>query len=241
MVVTVEGTLNEDGSTGVADSVVYDDNVQGPIDAFDLEAGSLTVLRQRIHIDSETVFVKGAMPGPGLADFRAGDIIEVSGLPTADGSIRATRISQRFAGEEVQISGPVSMVDAMGDTFQINDQVVDFSGIPQTMPRRNGPQNGEFVIVKGHLNDDILIATEMMTQGMSPAGGRQMQLAGYIQTVAADTFTIRVPMELLTVIVNQETVFTGGTPAELEMGVRVAVQGSMSMGTISAREITILP
>jgi hypothetical protein len=48
-------------------------------------------------------------------------------------------------------------------------------------------------------------------------------------------------MGLLTVIVDPETVFTGGTAADLAPGVRVAVQGSMAMGTITAREISIMP
>jgi hypothetical protein len=241
MVVTVEGTINEDGRTGIAASVVYDDNLQGPISSIDPVAGSLTVLGQKIFTDRATVF-NTQSPLSGLEGLILGDVIEVSGLPTADGSIQATRISHGAAGEVVQISGPISSL--AGTTFRINDLTVDFSGVSQGLPisRMNGSglQNGEVVDARGHLNSTgVLIATELRTMEFFPEGNRQMQLAGYIQTVTPDSFTMRAPMGTITVMVGPGTLFTGGTAADLRPGVKAGVTGSMSRGTISAQEVLL--
>jgi hypothetical protein len=252
MVVTVDGTVNADGRTGVANSVVYDDNVQGPISAIDQASGTFTVLGQTIHTDSETLFATGG-PSPGLADLSLGDFVEVSGLPTADGSIHATRISLPAAGDQVQITGPVS--GAMGTTFMINGLTVDISQVASGMGMSqmngngqqnggngSGPQNGDVVAVTGALDGDgVLIASQLRRMTPLPAANRQMQLAGYIQTATADSFTIAASMMMgtMTVQIDQGTVFTGGSAADLKPGVRVGVTGSMSMGTITAQEISL--
>lgn len=237
MVVTVEGTLNEDGSTGIATSVTYDDNLQGPISAVDPAAGSLTVLDQEIRTDEATVFDTGAAL-PGLAGLSPGDVIEVSGLTNADGSILATRISQGAGGQMAEITGQIS--SATATTFQINNLTVEFSGASQGMPRRNAPQNGETVEVRGFLdNDGILVASQLQMKSFS-GDNRQMQLEGYVQTMTGNTFTVAAPMGALTVKIDQQTVFTAGTAADLGAGVLVEVTGSMYKGTLTAREIYIM-
>jgi len=241
MVVTVEGTVNADGRTGVATSVVYGDNLQGPISAINPLNGDLTVLGQTIHTYQGTVFDTGSAI-PGFAGLGLDDIIKVSGLSAADGSIQATRISQGSPGETVQISGPVS--NLTGTTFRINNLTVNFSGISQggPMSKMGGSslQNGEVVEARGSLDlNGTLIANYLQAMGSFPEGTSQMQLAGYIQTAAPGSFTIMTPMRIMTVLVNQGTVFTGGTAANLIPGARVGVKGSMSMGTLTAQEISL--
>lgn len=241
MVVTVEGTVNEDGRTGVATSVVYGDNLHGPISAINQLTGSFTVLGQTIHTYQGTVFDTGSAI-PGFAGLGLDDIIKVSGLSGADGSIQATRISQGSTGETMQISGPVS--NLTGTTFRINNLTVNFSGISQGghMSNMNGnsPQNGEVVEARGSLDDNgILIADYLRIMEPFSEGTRQMQLAGYIQTATPGSFTVITPMGFMTVLANQGTVFTGGTAADLIPGAGVRVKGSMSMGTLTALEISL--
>jgi hypothetical protein len=240
MVVTVQGVINNDDQTGVATSVGYDDNLQGPVSAVVPENGSLTVLSHQIFTDDATVFNTG-LPDPGLADLINGDIIEVSGLANADGSIQATRITllPPDADREFQITGPVSGV--LWNSFQINDLTVDYSQAAQGVGPMNRPQNGAVVEAKGYLDgNDILIATELRMMGNYSQENCRMQLTGYIQSATADTFTISAPMGAISVVIDQDTAFTGGTAADLAPGVLVQVEGGMSMGTLTASGISII-
>ena len=85
-VVIVRGSIDDDGLNGTADSVEYDDAVEGPIDAgsIDLAAGTFSVLGQRVRVTTTTVFDDSIQPQSldGLAE---GDVVEISGLPDADG------------------------------------------------------------------------------------------------------------------------------------------------------------
>jgi len=239
MVVTVEGTINQDGRTGVAKSVVYDNNLLGPISSIDQANGSITVLGQHIFTDGQTVFAAGTAVS-SQAELHEGDIIEVSGLTNADGSIEASRITLLAAAsvQEYQITGQVSNVTA--GTFQINDLTIDYAQAGQGMGRMSSPQDGQVVQAVGMLNsNNILVATAMRKMGDYSGKKGQMLLSGFIRSAAADTFTISAPMGSLMVDVGQDTVFTGGTAADLVPGVLVQVKGGMSMGTVTAREISI--
>jgi hypothetical protein len=68
-----------------------------------------------------------------------------------------------------------------------------------------------------------------------------MQLTGYIQTTTADSFTLRASMMggLVTVMIDQNTIFTAGSAVDLQPGVLVAVKGGMTMATMGAQEISV--
>ena len=55
-IVIVSGTVNEDGVTGTANSVIYDDIVTGPVESIDVAANSLVVMGQIVLVRSETLF-----------------------------------------------------------------------------------------------------------------------------------------------------------------------------------------
>ena len=59
MVVRVRGRIHADG-TGVAESIQYNDCVQGPITAMNQVRNSVTVLGQTVQLDEETVFDGGS-------------------------------------------------------------------------------------------------------------------------------------------------------------------------------------
>jgi len=96
MVVRVRGRIHGDG-TGVAESIQYNDCVQGPITAMNQVRNTVTVLGQTVQLDEETVF-----DGVALRDmngFAVGDQVEVSCLPDpANNQFRATRMEfkERF-------------------------------------------------------------------------------------------------------------------------------------------------
>ncbi len=91
-IVVVKGMIDDDSTIELAESVEFDDNVEGPIatGSIDTATGSFLVLGQLVIADSFTSFDDSISPASldGLAD---DDIVEISGHVKADGSIHATR------------------------------------------------------------------------------------------------------------------------------------------------------
>ena len=115
MVVRVEGQVSDDGTTGIAEHIEYDDDLEGPIDNGSLVPGdtltTFTILGMAVLADiNETVFDDGASY-QGLAE---GQELEVSGY--FDGSqIIASRIEMQSDGEDdFEIKGTVASYDEDG-------------------------------------------------------------------------------------------------------------------------------
>ena len=134
MVVNVTGTVNEDGITGTADSVVFDDEVQGPIEndpedpTGDGNLLQFSVMDTVIEADrTATVFDGGA----GFAGLAQGDFIEVSGFFDQDGVLHATRIDGKGGYQEgiseVEVKGTAQNIDAGAMTFELGPYTVNYS------------------------------------------------------------------------------------------------------------------
>lgn len=137
MKVRVEAT--EDDNVRTASRIEYDDDLKGPArnvtpNATDPATGTLTVLRQTVIVDANTVFDDdvGDNNGDGSIDIRdltlaSGEVVvEVSGLPVEDGFL-ATRIDRDNAAgvpgvddDEYEVKGFVDSVAADGSSFTIN-------------------------------------------------------------------------------------------------------------------------
>jgi cytoskeletal protein CcmA (bactofilin family) len=125
MVVRIEGRVNDDGTTGIADHIEYDDDLEGPIDSGSLVSGDVyttfTILGMTVQADiNETVFDDGASY-QGLAE---GQELEVSGY--FDGNqLVATRIELQSDGEEdFEIKGTVASYDENGIALVLQNGVV---------------------------------------------------------------------------------------------------------------------
>ena len=102
-----------------SDQVRIHAEVADPLDV-DAVAGTLLLLDIPIHVDSETEIRdrRDDDEGFGLADVEAGDFLEVRGVARADGSVTATRL-EREVGDDLELRGPVDMIDAPGRMFTI--------------------------------------------------------------------------------------------------------------------------
>lgn len=120
MKVKVVGRVNSDGVTGTADSIYYDDDLEGPIDAGSLNVNgdttTFTIFGMSVsaHI-SGTVYDDGA----SYAGLTEGQEIEVSGF--FDGSqIVASRIElQSDSDKDYEIKGTVSQYDGSSITLEL--------------------------------------------------------------------------------------------------------------------------
>lgn len=239
-VVLVHGTFDDNLMTGTADTIRFDDNVEGPVQSIDLAAGRLVVMGQTVSTGPDTSFDDNIQPA-SLAGLIAGDIVEVSGLVLADGSIDATRIEKKAAGSLFEVHGTVSNLDPGNFRFSLNALVVNYSGA--TLDNFPGGQvsNGHFVEAKGNSLDGAgaLVATRVEFEGPTVVGnnGDRVEIEGFITRFAsAQDFDV----SGLPVVTNNSTVFEGGAAADLGLNIKVEVEGSLNAsGTLVATKVDI--
>ena len=163
-VVTIVGEIRDGQAT--ASSVSYEEDVKGPIQSINVADDRLIVLGQTVLVDNETSFDDEIVPS-SLDGLTVGEIVEISGLATANWEILATRIEREAPGGEFEVTGRVALLDTATMRFNINALVVDYSSAAlEDFP------NGE--PVDGDLNDTIITAAEFFQQ----AGGRLVKTQG---------------------------------------------------------------
>ena len=240
-VVLVTGSLSDgDDSTGTADSVIFDDAVEGPVESVDTAGNSLVVLGQTVRVSANTTF-DDSFADPSLAGIAAGDIVEVSGLRASDGSIEATRIEPKPAGGEFETTGTVENLDSTAMTFNITGLVVDFSAAMINDFNSGAVANGDLVEAKGLMLGAAgeLIATRVEFKGgqLTPDPGIRIEIEGFITRFAsADDFDVAG----FPVTIAASTVFEFGLAPDLGLDIKVEVEGTVNAdGVLVATKISI--
>jgi len=236
-VVVVKGSLGSDGTTGTADSVTYDDVVEGPVSAIDTVADTLRVMEQLVRIDADTSFDVTINPA-SLDGLVVGDIVEISGFFLADGSIGATRIETKTPGSEFEVTGIVSNVNAM--TFQINDLLVDFSAAMIDNFPGGTPEDGQRVEAKGDAfgASGELLATRVEFKGNDLADvGDHVEIEGFITRFASAT---DFDVAGILVITDGNTLFENGSSTDLALNRKVEVEGEINAaGALLAENVEL--
>jgi len=146
-VITLIGTVNADGTTGVATSVSCKDELEGYVlDTSGLlvdGTGSLNIMGQTVRVTLDTVFDSNTLAA--INGLSAGDIVEVSGFPDGAGNILATRVETKNAAEDVEVKGVISALNITDETFFIGGLKVDYS---VAVERPANIADGIFVEVK---------------------------------------------------------------------------------------------
>ncbi len=166
MVVTVDGTINDDGTTGTATSVLFDDEVQGPITELTRgqDGDSLTLRILGVEVIAErtgTVF-----EDTSFATLATGDLVEVSGFLDDRGRLRATRVEKKTATGnnefEIELKGIVAALT--GNHFTLNGYQVDFSGADLSAITGGVPTEGIGVEVHGTLLNGTIMADRVAAE-----------------------------------------------------------------------------
>lgn len=239
-VVTVQGTIDSNGTTGTADAVTFDDLVKGPVESVDVVGSSLVVLGQTVLVRPDTTFDDGFSPA-ALDGVSVAQIVEVSGQFDANGDIVATRIDPKPAGTQFEVHGTVSALDSANMLFNLTNLVVDFSSA--TLDNFSGGQinNGDFVEAKGTSlgASGELIATQVELESLVPNAndGDRVEIEGFItRFVSATDFDVAG----LPVTTNANTVFEGGVAGDLGLNIKVEAEGDIDgNGTLVATKIDI--
>ncbi len=241
-IVTLTGSVNSDDSTGTADSIQFDDNVEGPISAIDRASNTLVVLGQTVLVDAATIFDDSITPR-SLEGLTVGDFIEVSGLVNADGNTVASRIEKNPAGGEMEVKGTVSNHDSANSLFDINALTIDYSGAMLDNFPNGSIGNGDFVEAKGTAIDGNghLVATRVEWKPGGIAGDDnfdgQFRIEGLItRFVSATDFDVAGQP----VTTNGQTVFLNGSANDLALNLKVQVEGSRNGdGVLVAAKVDI--
>jgi hypothetical protein len=229
-VVTIKGRKNKDGVTGTADSIAYNDRVEGPISS--ITGNTLVVLGQTIIVDEGTEF-DDSVNTQSLAGLSIGDAIEVSGFLNSSGEVIATYIESNAPGGVFELVGIVTNLDSDASTFDIGSQAIDFSGAALEDFGAALLADGDQVEVKGRVlgAEGELIASKVEFEGDELSENDEVEVEGIISSIdAAGDF------EILGVIVSttSATQFFGGTADDLALNVKVEVEG-----TIDAQDILV--
>ena len=240
-VIVVTGEIDDNKTTGTADAVVFNDNVEGPVQSIDEPNNSLVVLGQTVRVSADTSFDDRIVPA-SLAGLGLGDIVEVSGLVAADGSIAATRIETKLPGGGFQVRGTVADLDTNAFSFRIGGLSVDYSGATLDNFPAAGISDQDFVEVKGDTlgaGGDLLIATRVELENVAITGdeGLRVQVEGLITGFASAT---DFDVSGTPVTTNGGTVFEGGVAQDLGLNVKVEVEGELdAAGVLIADKVDI--
>ena len=198
MVVTLDGTINADGTGGTADRIVYESEVKGIVDALPDPnlvtngTGTISVMGQTVNVVAETTF-----KGTTAATIAKDNVVEVSGFSDGAGNIFATRIELKdtiYDGtSDVEIKGTVDSgsVDPIAGTFTLNNVTVKFNiGGESDFTDINQIQAGMYLDVRGvyDLVNGRIDATRIELEGDSgkPAFGQEgdeIEIEGYITAI----------------------------------------------------------
>lgn len=234
MMVRVRGKLNDDGVTGSATHIEYEDSLQGP--AQDLTATGCTILGQKVTVTATTIF-DGATD---LTAINAGQVLEVSGFTNADGTITATRIEVKGAGE-AKIRGTVGNLDPVAKTFTLAVMpatatapalvfTVDYTAAA-VAPDAAALVNGAYVKVKSATapSGTTLTATKVSVKKSGLDDADKAEVEGPVAdfNAALKTFTV-----------NGVKVDASGIslPAGFADGSMIEVEGPLSNGVLTAVE-----
>ena len=236
-VVRVEGTVDAGGTTGTASRISFNDEVEGPIQAIDLETLRLLVLGRTVQVGPGTSFDDSIVPR-ALDGLGVGQRVEVSGLVAADGVIAATRIERKAAAATVEVKGVVESVDTAARRLRIDQLQVDYSGATLSGFATGQPANGDLVEAFGALNGaGVLAATRLERRSSSLPGttSDKAELEGLV-TRFASTADFDVAGQRVTA--SATTRYEGGSAADLRLDANVEVEGGFdATGRIVATKI----
>ena len=253
MIVTVNGTVNDDGVTGNATSISFDDQLQGPVSGItaviadpDEENRSFTILGTTVRINLiNTVFdVSGTIPGTSFdfASIKDGNNVEVSGFFNTAGELVATRVELKATTfnttDIVELKGAVSGFTAVSAPFTLaglSGITIDASAATiDDLP--NGLADGISVEVKGTCSDlacSTINATRVEGQnGFDDAD--KISVEGLI-TDFVDSSNFKVNG----ISVNASSATLSPATMVLRDGARVEVEGPISNNVIQALKVEL--
>ncbi len=245
MVVIINGSTDDNGLTGTADSIVYDDQIQGPLEAIPTEvAGSggnqklFTIFNQEIIIDqASTSFI-----GTSFETLTINDLVEVSGFFAPDSSIHAT-----FVGKNGVLKPEFTQVELKGTISTFTPTTLTLSGAFSGITINIDPFS-TIIDVPGGLANGLFVEVDGIYQGPSSIDATEIEIEDNDFGESVDQISLQGIVSQSNgignfTIGNQLVDASGATispiGAAIEVGVNVEVEGSIIGGTLIANEVEL--
>ncbi|MBT0665594.1 hypothetical protein KI809_14895 [Geobacter pelophilus] len=242
-VVTVKGSQSDD-LHGIATTVEYKDNLEGPVDVTPTAgATQFQAFGQTISVNTTAATVaagKTVFQGfTALTDLAAGSVVEVSGMPDANGIIQASYIEKKsstLATSSIELKGAISTLNTTAKTFKINGLTVDYS-VASLNDLSSGIANGLYVEVSGSGGNYTLGASptfkatkvENDKEDANGTEGAKLSVEGFVTGFTQGNNTFKV---------NGQTVNTGTLSLSgIDMTKKIEVEGVLSSGVLMASRI----
>jgi len=225
MNVTVKGRKTADGSISTASHIDYNVHAEGPIESISLSDNQLVVLGQVYQVDSRTVFEDKL-----FSELKAGDVVEISAIKSADETWLATHIETSDAADTYKLIGEIANLDESGQTFNVGSVSIDYSQaiIEGTLT------NGALVKISSAqgLVDGVIVADEVELKDDN-SNSDKLALDGIISSLSETQFVIAGK----TVQWDENTQFRAGNSDDLNVGIRVKIEGTELDGNLVASVI----
>lgn len=249
-VVEVEGERSAGGLTGTASRVVFDDSIEGPLDALP-QAGvgdtEFMIFGQRFVADRTTIYANTTFDA--FRTLVAGQVVEVSGQPQFDPGrgevIRATRVEWRGGvaqpgSTEVELKGTAT--GATATQFLLGPVTVRLNVAPCGPPVLDPPgldlSTNPFVEAKGiFLGPDEMCADRVELEDQRQDADN-FEFEGFVDAIPAPTNT---SFSLSGTPVDASGAGVEFRPPDLivEAGMRLEVEGNLVNGTLVARQVEV--
>lgn len=253
MVVLVNGTAPENYATNqlglrVADTISYEETVEGEVQSVAADGLSLVVLGQVVHLDRKTN-IDASIPGQSITNLvPKRDVVEVSGFVVGDGHILATFIERQTGAPHYEIQGVIKNHEPAKQRFEIGTLLIEYSSATDIalMPPLSMPVptwNGIVVHARGDQwsaggpgpSGAKLTTTRIKPQTLGVLDIEDAEVEGFITGVqpSGDVY-----INNQRIITTPSTVFEGGTAADLILDAHVEIHGKLVSGVLEAEHIS---
>lgn len=254
MQVMVEGSIDDNGITGTATRVRFEDNLEGPITSVTPSdtglSKTLSVMGQTVRVENGVTVFDNSDPAfnfTSLGPANVGNVVEVSGNDMPDGSIQATFIERKAnnlgsfitANGELELKGSIANLTAT--TFTIGSLTIDYA-TASLFDLDNSPsnqlENGLPVEVKGtQLAGNVFTAAtvEVKLAGLGLDNIAKAEVEGFITQLNTSTQTFVVNGQQVS---YANATFRAGLAEELANGIKVEAEGPLSGGVLNATRVT---
>lgn len=229
MTAKVNGPTNADFTAGNAMEVESAADARGVLTAVDANNGNLAVLGMTVSTDATTVW--GNLPGVGA--LLPGTTVQVWGLPSGPGLLRATRVEHVAVGTPI-LSGVVQNLDLANQRFLLGGLTIDFS--QTTLPATLVAGANVRVRASAPPVSGVLRASSVeLWYPVSLRDGARRQLGGVVTD-----FSGLASFRILGTPVDASSAQVSGGPAEaIANGVELDVAGTVNNGSLVASKIRI--
>jgi len=251
MVVEVRGNAN--GTTGVAQSIIANDEMEGIVQGNNLApgatVGTLQIMGQTVNVDANLVFESKVAGINSVDQIAAGNIVEVNGFSDGNGNVTATRIEVKAVdlasylashSGGIEVKGRISNLNSGAGTFTLGNMTVDYSGA--TLEVNGDLANDLYVEVKsvrGIVGNDLIASkVELENEGKQGHSGdedEELKIRGVITSGFDGTAFM---IDGTRIIVDNGTELDDINTSDLSAGTEVEVEGRFDAnGDLLADEI----